>query len=439
MSTEKPPQIPSLPTLTLPEGWDFFTDPTLEWRPRDEQHPSNLFMKKFENTALDWNQLPVAATTVCVPVLYVSDAKGEALVDFRFEPRIVKKGLTPGQTQVVAVDSRYWILHRPSACVAFEAGDFEKAMNLSALGDTIAHRAVFLKSRERLEINEALEAFKVLFKHYSFNEELWRLERWMKDLLPFTLEDHPAMEEYRRFLTQQVGHLRGAESEINGPAIRKWYAEGSPSAEGLEASTNAVTYRHKWLIEECQRLGYKRVAEWGSVNGVSLFPLMNLAPDIEWIGFESSAEARIAGNALAHQYVSEKNPPWKNVFQLYPMTEFTERGQFDAVSLFEVLEHNDWETGIDIVTQCLSVLRVGGSLFICTPCGNWSGFDEHTRDLSLRKDHINAFTPQRMAKLLKEVTSNYGLTLELTECRREENPALKENNAWVVARIERKR
>ncbi|TAL42482.1 MAG: hypothetical protein EPN91_08865 [Salinibacterium sp.] len=422
--------LPSLPPL--PPGWKFLTDARSDWRPRDAEHPIHEFIARgFKNTTLNWDELPPNITTVAVPVFYVSDAKGHQLDAVRFEPRIVKEGTS--NLQMVASASQYWVLSRPQACIEFEKGNYERAMALASMGDTALHRNVFLKARAALETREAFEAFKVLFRHMSFSEELWRLERLM-EYLPFDLEEHEGMVEFHELMRAQIGHLRGDASRINAGAIRKHYAEDSPFAEGVNedyANVVLLTTRLKWLIDECRKNGYARVAEYGSINGTSLFPLLNRAPDIEWHGFEVSEKCIAEGRRLALE-VGKEN------FNLHPMREFYERGPFDAVALFEVLEHNDPESGQAIVQDCLLRLRVGGTLFITTPCGNWSGWSEECRDLMLKKDHILAFTPARMATFLGEAVRDIvGCSFELMKCERVENEDLQEANAWVHAQVRR--
>lgn len=443
--TEVASIIPALPPV--PEGWRFLLDNKNEWRPRDENHPSKKFVERYlaePGAVLDWNLLHPSVNIVSIPVLYVRDPEGSSLADVRIEPRFVRVGVEPGE--VFAVATQYWIVNRPfEAMELLKDGNYAAAMTEARKGESKLHRSIFLKARELKEIAEAMEAFKVLFQHYSFNEELWRLEKWMQEYLPFTLEEHPEMQKYKELLHAQVGHLRDGDfsanlnSSISSAAISKWYANGSPPADGIDenyAKLPQVSMRHKWLIDECRRLKYKRVAEWGSVNAVSLYSLINQAPDIDWYGFESNPQCIEAGIAVAKKAGFDVG----GSFRLYPMKDFYRLGDYDAVSLFEVLEHNDPEGGAEIVADCLNALRPGGSLFITTPCGNWSGFDEHTRDLTLRKDHLNAYTPARMAKFL-EAAVRGGSTgsFELKECYRLENPELLENNSWCHSRVERLR
>lgn len=421
-----------------PDGWELDLE-FQDWRP-DKGHPGYEYVrqqltdpgdKSGRSGVLDWEQLPANVNRVCIPVLYVDDSNGFSLRDVCLEPRLARKDTEDNGLRAVA--TQFWVMNRPACVGLFEQGQHVAACVSAKTGQSALHRNIFLRARAAKETEDALDALKVLFTHMSFNEELWRLEKLM-DCLSFDLDEHPDVAKLREVLAGQVQHLRGDSAHISPAGIANWYANGSPAAEGLDeryVDAATPTQRLQWLIDESRRLGYKRVAEWGSVNGVSLFPLTKFAPDIAWWGFESSLNARTLGVELAKKC----NVPG---FNLNPMEDLPTLAPFDAIALFEVLEHNDWEGGKGIVKRLLPNIRPGGSLFVCTPCGNWSIFDDkYCRDLKVRKDHINAFTPSRMAKLLGEVSVETGMALKLCDCRRVENTAnIAEANASVFARVE---
>ena len=332
------------------------------------------------------------------------------------------------------------ILHQPIAALYLEAGDPAGALRLNppnSVPGTALDTRIFILARAEQERREALEAFKVLYKHYSLHEELWRLNEWMK-LLPYDLDESAEMEEYRRLLNVQVGHL-----QLNGSGPRDWYAGdfagGSPSEV---ADANYVSLfkkpnfdmplRFQWLVQECRRLGFKRVVEFGSVDGISLFPLIQKAPDIEWHGVEVSRAAVAHGRKVAAEVGMEKD------FHLHPANSFAdfsatrdarELGPFDAAVVFEVLEHNTPTQGQEILLAAEAAVRPGGCIFISTPCGNWSAHDEKTRVFELKKDHIFSFTHKRMCAFLKDKKDVF---VEVVE-----NNNIAEGNANVHARYQR--
>lgn len=376
-----------------------------------------------------------------IPILEVEDEEGFVLRHVYIEPRVFHKDCPPEvpiKTMVVLPELA--VLHR-SRC-------FEHKENPAiAMAHAVPERGglernAFLRFREALETSEALSAFDTLFRHYSLNEELFRLDAWMK-YLPFTLEEHPRMKFYRDMLEKQIGHLRGSAS--------KWYAEGSPSAgiqldtyvKGICTNPGSMPHRLQWLVTECRAKGYKKVAEYGSIEGVSLFHLIMHAADIEWHGFEVNPKNVKRG----YELVKEAEVPFPGLeakFHLHEMRDYRferddslSKQSYDAVALFEALEHNSTEEGAELLAKAERLVKPGGTVFITTPWGNWSAWDEHTRDLELRKDHVNAYTVARMEKFLYEnggcVEKQSRRLIKNLKVEKVLNPSLHENNAWVHA------
>ena len=358
-----------------------------------------------------------------IPILEVEDEAGTILRSVRIEQRVFHKDCpeeVPFHTMVIL--PQLGLLQRVRAH-SF-SNNPAMVMQHATPDRGVLERNLFLRARELVETNEAFAAFDTLFRHYSTNEELCRLDEWMKHL-PYTLEEHPKMAYYREMLETQIGHLRKGAAE--------WYANSSPCAGiDLRYVTRICTLpglmpvRLQWLVAECRKKGYKSVAEYGSVEGVNLFHLIQLANDIEWHGFETNLVAVARGHELAREArLGER-------FRLAPLAAVVvHKRQFDAVALFEVLEHNSEEEGAKVLRDAESLVRPGGEVFITTPWGNWSAWDEKTRVLELRKDHINAQTVSRMTKFLTKHSRMVPRTLEV---RKVDNPTLHEANAWVFAR-----
>jgi len=310
------------------------------------------------------------------------------------------------------------IFNQPTAATFLEFGDSAGAQALTEGNNAPFARMVFLKARAENDRRKALDAFKVLFTHYSIHEELWRLGELMK-VLPYDLEECDEMEEYRNLYQVQIGHLA-----LEGAGPCDWYATGSPSevANVAYALGAGASQRYAWLVAECRRLGFKKAVEFGSVDGIGLFPLQKTAPDIEWHGVEVNPAAVAHGHKVAQDAGLKINLHHAGSF-----AEFATKNmqQFDASFVFEVLEHNTPVEGQDILDAAELVVRPGGRVFISTPCGNWSSHDEATRVLHLKKDHINAYTVERMRAFLKDKKDVFA--------ERTENPDYREANANVQA------
>lgn len=345
-------------------------------------------------------------------------------------PRGFWLGSSGARREPIIVPIRLPLLKQPLAAAYHELGDHAKAMQLAGPGKL--DRRTYVKARARLEQDQAFDALKRLFVHMSLNEELWRL-KIMMDHLPFDLEEDPRTDELRTLLDKQIGHLT-SKGEVD------WYANGSP---GVVANADLVlhppvlTPRLRWLIDECRKHGHKRVLEMGSVDGFNLFQLQAAAPDIEWHGIEVSRAAVGHGHALAKECGKSVN--------LHHVDDFGAVGPlapFDAVAVFEVLEHNrePW----NVLQAALDAVTVGAEgqahdfahVYITTPDGNWSAFDGKTRDLSIHKDHISAYTVRRMKWTLEQFEGrkdSYPFAITDIQVFHVDNPSYEEANGWVFA------
>ena len=390
-------------------------------------HPAEKFVQQFNSTGNDEliSCLKENPTVVFgVPILEVDDAEGTQLRNVKIDSRIFHRDCpTEVLSRMVVSVPALSVIRHVRASVELAMGNYAAATSYAVPARGALERRVFLEARKALESEEALVAFDVLFKHCSLNEELDRLSVIM-DNLPFTLDEHPKMDDYRLLLAKQIGHLEGKAA--------KWYETGNPSSHLTEMFvSNAYRFpglipeRLKWLMDECRAKGYTRVAEYGASDGSSLFYLIQNAPDIEWHGYEISPSIVEEGIDLARRTGLDSK------FHLHVMDAAElDRGTFDAVALFEVLEHNTESEGAELLRRAEVMVRDGGTVFITTPCGNWSAFHDQTRVLDLRKDHIRAYTVKRMTEFLSRHGRVTDGTLKVVKV---ENPTVHEANAWVFA------
>lgn len=383
------------------------------------------------------------------PTFWVEDSEGSKSLSgtadiravraskFPTPPPVGHRGFViPGDSKVDYCGSAA-VLKFPKAAQAVERGDFQVALVLAEPHKDLAFfRRVKLRAQAGQNTVEAVQAFERLYRHMSLNEELWRLGEIFKHL-PFDLEEHPRILELHAQYKRQTSHLDDGET--------KWYAEGSPSESINDwwLSQAPLSTRLGWVGMEAQRLGFKRVVELGSVDGGSIFSLRRFFPGIEWHGVEVNPLAVAHGKMLAAKHGVLD-------FKLHHVSSFkqfasrvsdaeharfkghkTDIHRFDAVMVFEVLEHNSPAEGRRIIEAARDCVRPGGRIFITTPHGNWSLHDEQTQNLELRKDHIYAFTVKRM----REFISSFPFAHDI-QVARVENEAYYESNSWVFASFE---
>ena len=393
---------------------------------------------------------PPDANALLVPTFWVEDKEGLTALTFTSDirairpekfhttPHVGRRGFViPGGTPVEYCGSAA-VLKFPHAARAVEDGRFEEALALSEPYRELAFfKRVRLRARAGQNTCEALAAFERLYRHYCLNEELWRMGEVFK-LLPYDLEEHPRVAELFAQYKRQTCHLDQGEV--------KWYAEGSPgeTINDWWVVQAPLSTRLGWVASECRARGFKRVVELGSVDGGSLFALIQRAPDIECHGVEVSAKAVAHGKALALKHgLLDK-------FHLHHVSNFrqcatrvqvaeearfkgspSDISKFDAVLLFEILEHNAPSECIRLVEAARDCVRPGGRIFITTPHGNWSLFDASTQDLELRKDHVNCFTVSRMERFINSFSFAKDIQVAMVE-----NEAYFESNSWVMASFE---
>lgn len=320
------------------------------------------------------------------------------------------------------------IAAQPLSAFYYEVGDTHSALRLTEGSMDPIDERYRTMARSKLDTRKGLQGLWALFEHMSNHEELWRLGEILK-YLPYTLEDDPSVAEMKKAYAQQMGHLDGG--------AERWYADGSYSpAHGVDAAyvelgAKAMPQRCKWLVEECRKWKFKRLLELGSTDGNNLFPMARAAPDLDITGVEVNELAVEHARALSAQTGVKINIHHAPSFQVFA-DERDRRGLglFDAVAVFEVLEHNSPEEGSALLDAADRCVRPSGRVFITTPCGSWSCHDPACWDLKQRKDHINAYTVKRMEEFLSN------RRVKDLQVERVENPQYKEANAWVFASYE---
>lgn len=419
-------------TLT---GWtlELYVDESLP----DASHPASLSIPRLltgQDCVTGSTALQAAldgafkdCQAVVVPVVWAIEG-GKRALNVTLEPRLKKAGVAFNPDAPVAVLASFPIVRVPTHVQLLESGDHNRAEQL-ALAERVSteqdpysvkHRLAqrtHVISRFHRETDDAAAALETLFNYMSRYEELSRLDQIMA-LLPYGLEAHPKVEKLKELLRKQIGHLSGGEVQ--------WYSEGSPAEAVNDASVEhpVLIPRLDWLAQQCKELGLKRVVEFGSVDGVSLFPLLKFAPEVEWHGLEVNPKAVEHGKMLTAKFGVENF----NLHHVRNFAEATSVGVFDAAFVFDVLEHNSYP--VAVLLDAIRVVKPGGWIFITTPNGAWSPFHEATRELTLRKDHINAFTVARMKALLETLEG-----VDSIQAFEVENPNWWEANGWVFAKF----
>lgn len=322
------------------------------------------------------------------------------------------------------------ILKQTLPAFEFERGRFVSAMTLASRTASHMDRRFYVKARAEMDRAKVLAAFRELFDHMSLHEELWRLkEIFDQDLLPYTITELPEVDAMRKELEQQIGHLGGM-----GAKTEDWYRDGSPgeaiTADLIRFAEQLPSTRVRWVMDEAKKHGFKKVAEFGSVDGPNIFTWTKCMPEVEWHGVEVNPAALVH----AKQLMEETGVQIRMHNSTFNDFAWEHKKEFDAACVFEVLEHNDPGQGSNILSAAEESVKQGGRVYITTPLGAWSLHDESTRRIDLRKDHINAYTVKRMREFLSRRPLARDVVVEAVE-----NGNYFEANGWVHAtyRVER--
>ena len=366
-------------------------------------------------------------------ILVVEDDAGTVVRGHLLQARLLRKsagfrfvGSAFAASGVVA--AHLPVASQPYAAFFYQAGDMHTALRMAEGSRDPVEQRFRVLARTAVSTAKAREALWTLFEHYSSHEELWRLGAVLEHL-PYTLEEADFIAPLREAYQKQVGLLGPGCLNTTDYYRKNFDLAHAIDAAYIELGERALVPRCRWLLEQCRKQGLKRILEMGCTDGNNLFPMTVCAPDLDIQGVDVSEPAILHALELARQVRVPIRARYAESFgQFAGWVENDQVPPFDAVSVFEVLEHNPPAicTGIlDAAEQCL---RPGGKVFISTPCGAWSLHDETCWNLEAKKEHINVWTVKRMRAFL-ETRGSKDLSVERVPNTRN----LEEANAWVLA------
>jgi SAM-dependent methyltransferase len=199
--------------------------------------------------------------------------------------------------------------------------------------------------------------------------------------------------------------LSGCDTEQYNAALQMWNtAHGtSPQPRAVRRYREVVSRR----LRKAERLLGHRAGMKLLDVGCSSGALLAIAKDL---GFE------VWGVEPAHEAAQTAIRAGFDVHEGYLSDARYPDGQFDVITLFEIVEH--LRDPIEVVAECARILKPGGILVVNTPNahswsaetlgGQWEGFS-----LFGLGGHISFFSPRSMGELAKRT----GLAVEWIETR----------------------
>lgn len=285
----------------------------------------------------------------------------------------------------------------------------EAAFNEPCIGpdktEAAAYVGVAQNEKDALTVMAAMHA---QWKYLVKNDETQKAMTLIAMLAPHTLQYHPMLDEMRIW-------ARSLRKHLNDPkAYAAFYESIGTDVMSQESSLTPETTlpRVSWLIGKLKALQAKlgrplRILEMGPFDGITAIPVMTALPDCDYTVVEAQTKAldtlteRVGRllNASARFHPLHGMTP-----DAYHRSSWGRAGQqFDAVVLFEVIEHV--QDPVKTIADLLALVRVGvgagashtGALFLSTP---WGAFDRgHHPPNRDPRGHVRAIMPRDMVAL----------------------------------------
>lgn len=203
-------------------------------------------------------------------------------------------------------------------------------------------------------------------------------------------------------------------SSVFGPLMPPASPPGTESGESPEPFDyesipagyyDEVFSRDRGIQSKWHHLKFERVAReldgWARVLDVGCGPgtlAGNFADRHDWVGTDLSTRQI----DYARQTYGDRGPRFYNAT---PAKLPADEGPFDAVTMVELIEHLDPALVDETIGEAIGRLRPGGKLVITTPNFHsvWPLLEAAVNrfgDVSYGFQHINKFTPRRLAELL---------------------------------------
>lgn len=256
------------------------------------------------------------------------------------------------------------------------------------------------------EAQQAAESMEFLFDYLRRNDETVKASKLL-EAMPHKLEDDPRIIK----LEQRVAPLR---KHLTDPAAYAHFYDH------LDTTTDAVptdTWRGQWLTPESCLPRAKMLIEWlkrrggadtskpglkvlemGSYDGIISIPTLTACPNVQYRAIDAGSVALDRMHEYAKRLVPDGDARLST--QLGSNVLHEPIGHYDAVVLFEVIEHVP--DPVATLRSLLEKLKPNGRLFVSTP---WQAFDRGQPDESKKprdpRGHVRAMTAKDMIETVQ--------------------------------------
>jgi 2-polyprenyl-3-methyl-5-hydroxy-6-metoxy-1,4-benzoquinol methylase len=174
----------------------------------------------------------------------------------------------------------------------------------------------------------------------------------------------------------------------------------NPVSEEIAYDCTKLAPRFDWLVKEIEKKGHKSVLDLGCADGYLCLTLATRGIKCKGINlYQPSIEL-----------AKERAKDLPATFEHKDISEVT--GEYDAVVVFEVLEHIP--EPLQALQKAFSLVKAGGSLYLSTPGANGAGVEEHIRNKYANPNrvkpwddprpsgHLRLWTEEEFKELLKD-------------------------------------
>ncbi len=267
----------------------------------------------------------------------------------------------------------------------------------------------------------AMEALHAAWKYLVKNDETQKALELIP-LVPHTLQYHPMLDELRAWGRSVKKHM------TDPKAYAAFYEAIGTDVMSMESSLTPETTlpRVAWLIGKLKEMQATlgrplRILEMGPFDGITAIPVMMALPDCDYTVVEAQKKAldalteRVGRMLNAGHRFHPIHGMTPDAYRKAQKALGREVGAFDAIVLFEVIEHV--QRPAETLSDLLGLVRVGGvmvmpdgpdqprpdtagSLFVSTP---WGAFDRgHHPPKRDPRGHVRAIMPATMSRLVME-------------------------------------
>jgi 2-polyprenyl-3-methyl-5-hydroxy-6-metoxy-1,4-benzoquinol methylase len=223
--------------------------------------------------------------------------------------------------------------------------------------------------------------------------------------MPWNLEDHPivvALQDRLKYITK---HVTDAKAYVD--FYRNDFETGYIPSPTMWLDPAKSLGRARWAADWITTNAPKaKVLDVGCFDGIIGIPLLQLAPEIEYVGVDPYQKSIDTFSKRTVTYgVSDRAALFIDPsLQLTELLKHYPEGSFDVVIWFEVIEHV--QRPPEDMQRILRMLKPGGHLLVTTPEGSFdlgappsANINGGPRD---NRGHLRALTVRDMAEIVKQ-------------------------------------